>query len=253
MRIPSGAASRPHRLTCLFCESGESLSLGQGFVRCDSCGMLLIGSTLEVLHDVVGLPDALGSRPCANAETPRCAICPTGCSTARRAAQRSCPSRWIDAVTTEYRAPSPLGPTRPRTTEERRSIRTPTNHPRGDPKMRESMFDVQVWKQHREEITREVRQNRLAKVLRNSRKRHGSGRTSSPAWELKRIAGRFLKPLSVSRKVGWERRERRVREKTAWLADTELVPDGGPEGDIGAAYPRETEAPEYTPPTDERS
>jgi hypothetical protein len=173
MRIPSGAASRPHRLTCLFCESGESLSLGQGFVRCDSCGMLLIGSTLEVLHDVVGLPDALGSRPCANAETPRCAICPTGCSTARRAAQRSCPSRWIDAVTTEYRAPSPLGPTRPRTTEERRSIRTPTNHPRGDPKMRESMFDVQVWKQHREEITREVRQNRLAKVLRNSRKRLG--------------------------------------------------------------------------------
>jgi hypothetical protein len=64
MRIPSGTVCRPHRLTCPFCESGEPLSSGQGFVRCDSCGTLLIRSTLEVLHNVVGLPDALGSHPC---------------------------------------------------------------------------------------------------------------------------------------------------------------------------------------------
>jgi hypothetical protein len=117
--------------------------------------------------------------------------------------------------------------------------------------MRESMFDFEVWKQHREELMREVEQNRLAKALRDSRKRRGSGRASSPLWELKRTAGLLLELLRAPRTVGLERRELRLRE-TAWLADTELVPDGGPEVDTGAAYPRETEAPESTAPTDER-
>ena len=90
---------------------------------------------------------------------------------------------------------------------------------------------------------REVERHRLSKVLWDPRKRRGVGRTSSPAWELKRSAALLLKLLRASRKVGWERSERCVGE-TVWLADTEVVPDGGPEGDTGAAYPRETEAPE---------
>ena len=61
--------------------------------------------------------------------------------------------------------------------------------------MRESMFDLEVWKQRREEMVREVEQNRLAKALRDSRRRRGAGRVSALAWELKRIVGRLLKLL----------------------------------------------------------
>ncbi len=60
--------------------------------------------------------------------------------------------------------------------------------------MRE-MMDLQIWKQRREELVREAEQNRLAKALRETRKRRGSGRASALAWELKRIAGRLLKLL----------------------------------------------------------
>lgn len=64
MKAPSGLASGARRLVCPFCESGELVSLGPGFARCGSCGMPLVGSTLETLRDIVGLPDALGSHPC---------------------------------------------------------------------------------------------------------------------------------------------------------------------------------------------
>jgi ribosomal protein L37AE/L43A len=64
MRVPSGTASRPHRIVCPFCESGVLLSLGQGFARCDSCGLPLLGSTLETLGTIIGLPDALGVHAC---------------------------------------------------------------------------------------------------------------------------------------------------------------------------------------------
>ncbi len=61
-------------------------------------------------------------------------------------------------------------------------------------------MDFERWKQHREEMFREVEQNRLAKELRASRKRRGSGRASAPVWELKRAVGRLLKLLRILRK-----------------------------------------------------
>lgn len=61
--------------------------------------------------------------------------------------------------------------------------------------MRESTFDFESWKQHRKEMMREAEQNRLAKELRDSRKLRGSGRASSPVWDLQRIVGRLLKLL----------------------------------------------------------
>ncbi len=64
MTVPSGTASRSHLLICPFCESGKLVSLGPGFARCESCGLPLLGSTLETLRDVIGLPDALGAHPC---------------------------------------------------------------------------------------------------------------------------------------------------------------------------------------------
>ena len=72
---------------------------------------------------------------------------------------------------------------------------------REEPKVQE-MMDLQIWEQRRKEMLREVEQNRLAKALRDSRKRRGAGRTSSLAWELKRIAGRLLKRLRSLKRAG---------------------------------------------------
>ena len=64
MKAPSETRSRAHHMICPFCESGELVSLGYGFARCNSCGLPLLGSTLETLVNIIGLPDALGTHPC---------------------------------------------------------------------------------------------------------------------------------------------------------------------------------------------
>jgi hypothetical protein len=106
---------------------------------------------------------------------------------------------WIDAEVTRFYTRLP---------KDRRSRNTPMDYPRGrkGTEVRETM-DLQIWKQHREEMVREVEHNRLDKALRNSRKRRGAGRARAPAWaitralawELKRLAGRLLKLLRSSR------------------------------------------------------
>jgi hypothetical protein len=53
------------------------------------------------------------------------------------------------------------------------------------------MMDLEIWKQRREEMMREVEQIRLARALRKSRKRRGS----ALAWELKRAVGHLRKML----------------------------------------------------------
>jgi hypothetical protein len=65
--------------------------------------------------------------------------------------------------------------------------------------MRELM-DLQLAKQHREEIRREAETNRRAKALRAPRKRRDS-RRSAPSWEIKRHAGRLPKFLRTLRKA----------------------------------------------------
>jgi ribosomal protein L37AE/L43A len=64
MRVPSGTAFGGHHTVCPFCESGELVFFGPGLSRCGSCGLPLLGSMLETLRDIVGLPDALGAHPC---------------------------------------------------------------------------------------------------------------------------------------------------------------------------------------------
>ena len=64
MKVPSRTASRARHIICPLCESGELVTLGEGFARCGSCGLPLVGSALETLGDIVGLPDALGAHPC---------------------------------------------------------------------------------------------------------------------------------------------------------------------------------------------
>jgi hypothetical protein len=78
------------------------------------------------------------------------------------------------------------------------------DYPREGLEMREWM-DLQIWKQRHEEMMREVEQNRLAKALRQSRKKRRTGannRALSLAWELKRIAGRLLKLLRSLKRAG---------------------------------------------------
>ena len=58
-----------------------------------------------------------------------------------------------------------------------------------------------MWKQRQEEMVREARQYRLAKALRNDRKRGGAVRSSVLEWDLKSIAGRLLKGLRTSKKT----------------------------------------------------
>jgi ribosomal protein L37AE/L43A len=64
MRVSSGTLSRAHHIFCPFCEWGELVAVGRDFARCDSCGLPLVGSTLETLREIVGLPDALGAHAC---------------------------------------------------------------------------------------------------------------------------------------------------------------------------------------------
>ncbi len=63
-------------------------------------------------------------------------------------------------------------------------------------------MDLESWKQRREEMIREAQRNRLAKKLRASRARRGSGRASALVWELKRGAGLVGKLLKSSKKHG---------------------------------------------------
>jgi hypothetical protein len=58
--------------------------------------------------------------------------------------------------------------------------------------MREMMV-LELAKQRREELLGEAQQNRLVKAMRAARKRR-AGRRSLLVWEVRRIAGRLLKP-----------------------------------------------------------
>ncbi len=55
------------------------------------------------------------------------------------------------------------------------------------------MMDFETWKQRHEQMMRDAQQEHLAKALRASRKRHGSGGAPSVSWEVKRIVGRLRK------------------------------------------------------------
>ena len=78
MKVPLRSASRARHIVCPFCESGELVSVGPGFARCGSCGLPLIGSTLETLRDITGLPDALGTHPCEECGHPEMRELPGG-------------------------------------------------------------------------------------------------------------------------------------------------------------------------------
>ena len=63
------------------------------------------------------------------------------------------------------------------------------------------MMSIELAKQRREQLLREVELNRLAKRVRATRKR-GAGRRSALVWEMKRQAGGLLKLLRTMRNAG---------------------------------------------------
>ena len=69
------------------------------------------------------------------------------------------------------------------------------------------MMDLELWKQRREELMHEAKQNRLARALRDPRKRRGAGLASSLAWELRRGAGLLRKFVRALTKTDSERKE----------------------------------------------
>ena len=78
MKVTSGRASTAHSIVCPFCESGEVASVGPGFARCGSCSLPLLGSALQTLRDIVGLPDALGAHACEECGHPEMRLLPDG-------------------------------------------------------------------------------------------------------------------------------------------------------------------------------
>jgi hypothetical protein len=57
-------ASRPDYLICPLCEAGQLQPSDRTSMRCETCGGLLGGATLEDLRRISALPDALGDHPC---------------------------------------------------------------------------------------------------------------------------------------------------------------------------------------------
>jgi hypothetical protein len=60
----SSLASRPGSLVCPLCEAYELNVCGHSSARCDSCGGLVSGVSLETLRQITDLPDALGGHAC---------------------------------------------------------------------------------------------------------------------------------------------------------------------------------------------
>jgi len=74
----SSLASRSRSLVCPLCEAGELKPQAQDSARCESCAGSVSGAMLEVLRQIVALPDALGSHACEECAHPEMRLLPDG-------------------------------------------------------------------------------------------------------------------------------------------------------------------------------
>ncbi len=89
---PSAPASGSHSIICPSCEAGELLSGGHhNGVQYPACGYVPSRSVLQVLRQIIFLPDALGTMPARSADIPRCTASPMGYLTVRGAVRRCYP------------------------------------------------------------------------------------------------------------------------------------------------------------------
>ncbi len=64
MRGSSKRVSRTHSIVCPACELGELRICGPEQSRCGSCSRVVDGGILEVLRQIVALPEAIGTHAC---------------------------------------------------------------------------------------------------------------------------------------------------------------------------------------------
>jgi ribosomal protein L37AE/L43A len=50
--------------TCPFCEVYELRPFGHNSLRCESCGGVVGGIVLEILREIAGLPEVIGTHAC---------------------------------------------------------------------------------------------------------------------------------------------------------------------------------------------
>src|SRR5215208_5503799 len=77
---PSALASGSQSIICPSCEADELSPIGQGGLQCSLCGYAPSHSVLEVLRQIIALPDALGSHACEECGHPEMRRLPDGVS-----------------------------------------------------------------------------------------------------------------------------------------------------------------------------
>lgn len=60
----ASSTSTFYSLVCPLCGRGELQLVSRGAARCDSCSRLVGGGAVDMLKEIVSLPDALGSHAC---------------------------------------------------------------------------------------------------------------------------------------------------------------------------------------------
>jgi ribosomal protein L37AE/L43A len=70
--------SKPGYFVCPACGSGEVLARGSNLARCNSCGCAFDGTIVEILKQIVALPDALGEHACEECDHPELRHLPDG-------------------------------------------------------------------------------------------------------------------------------------------------------------------------------
>jgi hypothetical protein len=91
----SSLKSRPGSLVCPLCEGHKLDVRGHSSARCESCGEVVSGSTLEALRQITELPDALGRHACECGH-PEMRLLPDG--------TRHCPSCGSEVVPLDAQA-----------------------------------------------------------------------------------------------------------------------------------------------------
>jgi ribosomal protein L37AE/L43A len=64
VKVPSRVTSRPGRIVCPACGSGELRCRGAGLAGCDYCGCDLDKAVLRFIEQIIALPDAIGNHAC---------------------------------------------------------------------------------------------------------------------------------------------------------------------------------------------
>jgi ribosomal protein L37AE/L43A len=111
---PSTLASGSHSIICPSCEAGELASNSHNRVQCSLCGYTPSRSFLQVLQQIITLPDALGSHACEECGHPEMrrlpdgvAHCP-GCGSEVLPPLSKCPTKAV-GTSRDYRQGGGVG------------------------------------------------------------------------------------------------------------------------------------------------